>query len=383
METQDKMAGDPGGTDIETLELDGYRIVDIVAGDVQPTRELQYVVDRIIGEHSDTFYSDMLHAIASERFPEEDAKKMWQAILHHKYNISEKLGRNVGVRVAALDYLENIKKIIQAPKIVDETEFRKTLTLAVTDPLTGLYNRRKFNEELLLAIREASVAEKKFSLMMLDLDGFKKFNDTKGHQAGDEVLVQFAEILREELRKGSVIGRYGGDEMVIIVSGVDRPDAKKVAARICSVIQEKFRGYGITVSIGIAEFPDDGRSFEEMIAKADEVLYRAKEFGGNRVSCFVPVKLEYNPGDRDIMDVACVGDFNRWHKKFGTMIYNEAENRWEKNLNIKPGRYRYKFLVDGSRWMVDPAAEEYVDDGFGGRCSILTVRMEDCNVCEN
>ena len=128
-------------TDLDALELDGYRIVDILAGDVTPTREVQYVVDKILGEKKAEFYGNLIYNLTAETFAEEQARELWQGILHHKYIISEKLGRNVGVRVAALDYLENIKKIIESPKIIDETEFRKTLTFATQDSLTGLFNR--------------------------------------------------------------------------------------------------------------------------------------------------------------------------------------------------------------------------------------------------
>lgn len=135
-------------TEIENLESDGYRIVDAIAGDIKVTKELQYIVDRIIEKNRNTFYSDLLYRLTGERFSEPEAKQLWQEILQHKYIMSEKFGRNVGIRVASLDYLENIKKLIQMPKIIEESEFRKTVKLAAIDPLTQLYNRRVFIERV-------------------------------------------------------------------------------------------------------------------------------------------------------------------------------------------------------------------------------------------
>jgi diguanylate cyclase (GGDEF)-like protein len=381
MITERKKMTETRNEDLEKMELDGYHLIDIIAGDVQPTKELKYIVDKIIGERNSEFYSELLRNLTSEEFPEEKAKELWQGILHHKYIVSERLGRNVGVRVAALDYLENIKKIIKAPKIIDETEFRRTLTFATTDPLTGLFNRRKFNEQLIEEIKAAREKGGKFYLMMLDLDGFKRFNDSNGHQAGDIALQEFSSTLADELRKDSYISRYGGDEMVVILSGADKDAAKKVAERIRQRIEKEFKAIRITVSIGIAEFPTDGDYFDEIVSNVDEVLYRAKEFGGNRVACFVPVMFTYAPRDgMPVSEVACVGDFNKWQKKYGVMNYNEEKKKWCTTVMLKPGRYRYKFLIDGSKWIPDPGAKEFAEDGFGGKCSVIVVKIEECGV---
>ncbi|MFH2070309.1 MAG: diguanylate cyclase [Elusimicrobiota bacterium] len=362
---------------IEELEAEGYRIIDVIAGDTPLTTELKYIIDKIVQEKRGTFYSDILCTLASERFSEQEAKSLWEGILQHKYIVSEKLRRNVGIRVAALDYLENIKKIITMPKIIDEGEFRETLKFAERDALTDVFNRRAVLRELVDEIEYSGKNKEVFSLIMLDLDGYKNFNDTHGHQAGDIVLQEFAGLLKTISRKEDVIGRYGGDEFVIVLSDVNKISARVIAEKIRATVEREFKAsIGITVSLGIAEYPSDGKTQDDLISQSDEAMYRAKEFGGNKVIYFKPVEIVYAPHDKTVKKVSCAGDFNRWNKNLGIMKYVEDRQEWRLTLNLKPGVYKYKFIVDGTKWIADPAQVNCSDDGFGGRCSILSVGID-------
>ncbi|OIO02186.1 hypothetical protein AUJ67_03090 [Candidatus Desantisbacteria bacterium CG1_02_49_89] len=362
--------------EIEELEKQGYDIIDIIAGDVKPAREVQYLVDRVVKNKGGDFYGGILFELASVRFPEDRAKALWQEILRHKYIISERLGRNIGVRVATLDYLENIKKLISAPVIIPETEFAKTLKLSTTDDLTGLYNRRYLNNRLRAMVSEAQAERSRFSVLMMDLDGFKKFNDTQGHQAGDLILQEFARVLREGLRKSDMVARYGGDEMVCILPLTDKFIAKTVASKICEQVRKDFSEVKISLSTGIAEYPTDAADDEGLILQSDAAMYRAKAFGGSAVSYFHPVEITYRHTEPGPGDVACVGDFNRWNSKKGMMKPDEKPGVWKVSLDLLAGKYKYKFLIDGSKWVTDPSQVECGDDGFGGMCSVLSVRME-------
>ncbi|MFN3966474.1 MAG: diguanylate cyclase [Endomicrobiia bacterium] len=362
--------------EIDELESEGYGIIDVIAGDVKPTQEMQYIIDKISEEKRGTFYSDILYNLTSERFPEKEAKELWQEILRHKYIVSEMLKRNIGIRVAALDYMENIKKIIQAPKIIEETEFRKALKLAETDPLTGVLNRRSFIRNLIQEIQNAEQRNQKFSIMMIDLDGFKNLNDREGHAAGDLILQEFTLLLKSNLRKQDIIGRYGGDEFIVLLPGTNKYETKKVAEKIRVAVEKEFNSVGITVSIGIAEYPSEGTQSNILISNADEALYRAKEFGKNKVVYFKPVEIKYKTEDPEVKQVSCVGDFNGWNRKIGEMVYSPENKEWIFNINLKPGVYRYKFLLNGTNWIADPGSVENVDDCFGGLCSILRVDLE-------
>jgi diguanylate cyclase (GGDEF)-like protein len=364
------------GKTLDELEEEGYRIIDVVAGDAPTTSEIQYIIDKIVKEKRGTFYSDILQSLTSERFPEPDAKRFWQEILAHKYGISEKLGRNVGIRVASLDYLENVKKLIQVPKIIGEDEFRETIKLAATDSLTGVLNRRafmkRFNDEMGFARRE----NYRFSMFMIDLDNFKEFNDSRGHAAGDLILQEFTVILRNELRKNDIIGRYGGDEFTVILPGTPKEDARKIAEKVRGNIEREMRTVNITTSIGIAEFPTDSDYLDGLISTADEAMYRAKEYGRNRVMSFKEVVFRYKPAGNTVKEVCCLGDFNKWKRRQGIMTYKKETGEWVISFNLKPGRYRYKFLVDGTKWTNDPAMTETENDGYGGACSVLNVKAD-------
>lgn len=156
--------------------------------------------------------------------------------------------------------------------------------LSTSDALTGLYNRRyltqRLSEELLRSYRHKS----SFSVLMADVDEFKKYNDAFGHPAGDEVLKKVASILLNSTRSEDCTARYGGEEFAVLLTGTSGEVAAEVAERIRARVEsQKFAGRKITLSIGIAEFPDHGQSADEVIESADEALYAAKRAGRNRV----------------------------------------------------------------------------------------------------
>jgi diguanylate cyclase (GGDEF)-like protein len=160
--------------------------------------------------------------------------------------------------------------------------------LSVTDPLTGLANRRRLEAEIEREALRGDRLSRKFAVLMLDVDHFKKFNDTWGHQAGDDVLKRLARALQEQVREVDTAARYGGEEFTVILTETTAAEAMKVAERIrARVAEEKISQNGsevqVTVSVGLAEFPSDGKTPEAIIASADQALYKAKEAGRNRV----------------------------------------------------------------------------------------------------
>jgi diguanylate cyclase (GGDEF)-like protein len=158
--------------------------------------------------------------------------------------------------------------------------------LSASDSLTGLSNRRiltqRLSEELLRSQRQ----NHSFTVVMLDVDDFKKYNDAQGHPQGDEVLKRVANILRTSTRAGDCTARYGGDEFAVLLSGKGAEAALQLAERVRErVTEEEFLAGRITISAGIAEFPDHGHTAEAVISSADEALYQAKREGRNRVVC--------------------------------------------------------------------------------------------------
>lgn len=168
-------------------------------------------------------------------------------------------------------------------------DFENTYKLATTDSMTGLYNHRFFQEQMIFQIENSKRYNTKFSLLMIDIDFFKKFNDTYGHQAGDAVLKQVAELLKKSVRTSDIVARYGGEEMVIILPSNDFEHSFMAAEKICNKIaQTPFQlnakvTKNVTISLGVATFPDNGTTVVELIEFADRGLYKAKEHGRNQV----------------------------------------------------------------------------------------------------
>lgn len=173
--------------------------------------------------------------------------------------------------------------------IIKSRDFERQYLLATTDGLTELYNHRYFEEQLKLVLESSKREGSQFSLIILDIDFFKKFNDTYGHQAGDAVLRQVAQTLKKNVRASDIVFRYGGEEMSIILNHTEYDAAVTVAEKLCNKISSRdFRlpngkDVKVTISLGASTFPADGINPEEVVESADKRLYNAKENGRNRV----------------------------------------------------------------------------------------------------
>lgn len=161
--------------------------------------------------------------------------------------------------------------------------------LSLTDGLTGVWNRRYFQMQFRQVLATASRFDRPFSIMMLDLDHFKRVNDTHGHQRGDAILVEFSQRVSAALREIDTFARYGGEEFICLLAETGLGGAATTAEKIREVIKSKaFGGVGdepitLTVSIGVASYPEHGDSFRGLVEAADQAMYRAKQEGRDRV----------------------------------------------------------------------------------------------------
>ncbi len=168
--------------------------------------------------------------------------------------------------------------------VENSQEFEDTLIKAHTDSLTGLWNHGYFQYKLDEEIEKTKTQGKTMSMMMVDLDNFKKFNDTFGHIQGDSALKKISEILKESSRKADILCRYGGEEFSLIVPTAGKDEALNLAERIRKSVQDKeILGNRFTVSIGIASFPIDAGDKRTLVRKSDEALYEAKKRGKNQI----------------------------------------------------------------------------------------------------
>jgi len=176
-----------------------------------------------------------------------------------------------------------------AKYLIKSKDFEHQYKLATTDGLTELYNHRYFQDTIKQQVDQSKRYEKEFSLIMIDIDFFKTFNDKYGHQAGDAVLKQVAQVLKKNTRSSDYVCRYGGEEMAIILPNTNyeetminaeriRKEIEKTSFKLSSTQEEH-----VTVSMGVATFPECGNTSQDIIKFADEALYYAKENGRNQV----------------------------------------------------------------------------------------------------
>ena len=173
--------------------------------------------------------------------------------------------------------------------LIKSRDFEQQYKLATTDGLTELYNHRYFQEQIRMQVEQSKRYNSSFSLIIIDIDFFKRFNDTFGHQSGDAVLRQVAQTLKRNVRTTDIVCRYGGEEMSIILPNTPKEEAFSTAQKICDrVANKKFRLFNgketnVTISLGVSTFPADGESAVDIIEAADKRLYNAKNNGRNQV----------------------------------------------------------------------------------------------------
>ncbi len=202
-----------------------------------------------------------------------------------------------GVQAGADDFLvkpldrglliERVKSLLGVKEEYEKVlaSYRVAEKDSISDPLTGLYNRRYMEDALVKEFRNAERYNKNLSVLMIDIDFFKKYNDLHGHQEGDKLLVKLAEVFKDTIREVDVAARYGGEEFIIIQPETPSDMAMVAAERIRHIVESVV---GVTVSIGISTYPEDADSGDGLVEKADKALYVAKNSGRNRTEKYSP-----------------------------------------------------------------------------------------------
>jgi two-component system cell cycle response regulator len=215
-----------------------------------------------------------------------------------------------GLELGANDYilrpidrnelLARVRSQIRQKRYQDRlvSNYQSSLSMALTDPLTGLFNRRYLMGHLERLMARSDERKKGFALLMFDLDHFKLVNDTHGHAAGDRVLKEFADRVTRHLRNFDLAARIGGEEFVVVLPEMELETVRMVAQRLCSVIGEEPMSYNshggqlhVTTSVGMTIAGEDDELVSAVLQRADTALYRAKHNGRNRV------EIELSDGD--------------------------------------------------------------------------------------
>jgi len=272
------------GLGLTQLLCGRLREIDLHGGAIDDTlRELG-------AAHGDGVYSELLHILCNLRFDGAEAEQRWNEILEHRHAMERRLGAPLDLRVALFSYFVDVQRRLNNPKIIELSDFERARESAYTDELTGLRNYRFFAEQLNHEVLRTDQYDEPLSLIMIDVDHFKQFNDRNGHEAGNEVLRRVAAIVRQTLRKVDVGARYGGEEFAIILPSTPKVGAQLAAERLRAAIeaqefpQAAAQPLGrLTASFGVATYPADGRTAKELVEHADRALYVAKADGRNRV----------------------------------------------------------------------------------------------------
>ncbi len=249
-------------------------------------------------EFGQRIYSEAVYQLSHLELQPEAARKILLDILDHRRTMSLALGRDVSLLTAASDYLTAVRPMLRDPLLLDAGVLALKEEIALKDELTGLFNRRYFNQELPREIERFRRFGQPFALRLLDLDNFKAFNDAHGHSAGDAALAQLAELMCNGARGYDHVVRYGGEEFALILPQSRQHDAQAVAERIREEAARHLVRYEdmelgpVTVSIGAAVFPQDALDMDTLVHRADEALFEAKALR-NTVRMFRDAKRQH------------------------------------------------------------------------------------------
>ena len=218
---------------------------------------------------------------------ESQCLQLWEEMLTRRRELSTQLRRPISLATVLMDVLSTAG-LLRVPVMLEYGEFRNLQVNAVTDPLTGLYNRRLFAESFEKELNRARRYGLPLSILILDLRRFKDVNDKYGHPRGDDVLRAVAGTLQKTMRTSDSAFRIGGDEFALLLPQTDAPQALALSRRIGSVFAESLEPLHLAISViidhGLATFPQDGDQSDLLIRTADERLYRLKHAGHSRIA---------------------------------------------------------------------------------------------------
>jgi len=267
-------------------------------------------------------YAVLLFVLTQLDFAPSKALDHWLRILGQWEDLNRQVPEKVDLRVAVLQYfLRSGQRKLRNPAIVEIKILRKTQDSAIYDELTRLYNFRYFQDRVVSEVRRATRYDAPLSLMMIDADDFKSFNDSKGHLAGNMALRRIATVLRKTVREVDVTTRYGGEEFAILLPSTPKLAALKLGEKVRQAIEKAEIGCDgkrvcrpLTVSIGVASLPGDAASATELVDRADRALYIAKSIGKNCVKPFSDERREHTR-----LEATIPGRFNVLEKGFHSL----------------------------------------------------------------
>ncbi len=275
------------------------------------------------------------------------------------------------------------------------------------DPLTGLYNRREFEAQLDQFLDAARNQDAQHALCYVDLDQFKVVNDVCGHNAGDELLRQLAEILQNQIRDADVLARLGGDEFGVLLTHCSLEQATRIAENLRSALHafrflHEERSFEVGASIGVIEINSASRSAEELMSAADIACYAAKDSGRNRIHVYQPTdnELEERRGEMNwVSEVHMALDEDRFNLLFQPIIpvtpTDSAIARYELLLRMQrgnecvlpmafiPAAERYKLMPEIDRWVVRKTISLLTEYEQFSRTAMVLINLSGQSLCDS
>jgi diguanylate cyclase (GGDEF)-like protein len=276
------------------------RLLELLAEDAHNAERLGRRLDQLARETGIEAHSALLLVLTHLAFDEAEARRHWDAIVAHVAQLSATLSREVGIRVAALDYFLNVNRHLVQPTLIDIEMLDAGPLDAGVDETTGLVSDRRLRTALQTELRRARRYRQKASVVLIDVDDFRDVNERCGVLVGDRLLRELAIVLKNNVRDIDVAGRPGEDEMALVLPETDRNGALLVAERFRREAETFFARreaaggpVGLTVSAGVACYPDDATTAELLLERAAQALYQAKATGKNAVHLYHPERRRY------------------------------------------------------------------------------------------
>jgi diguanylate cyclase (GGDEF)-like protein len=329
------------------------------------------------------FLQRLLRGLTSVDVTEKESIVHWERILARRNELAQKLGRPCSLRTAAVDYFGELQ-LLRKPILLEYEELEKLRYSAATDPLTGLKNRRMFEEYLSREINRSARYGTSFVLLLLDLRRFKLANDTYGHATGDEILRSVARASVETIRGSDISCRIGGDEFAILLPQSERASAEVLAERIA----RKFEAYAkslapdtpVGIDYGIAIFPEDGEGATELFLSADKNLYESKQRASRRLEPGVSAPTSTPGFEARVREVESATDLEERRRSAGFVPPPHLGLAGEEIQPSEhaPDRRKYERIpVEGARQLGvvrlgdKSRAVKLVNLSFGGVCLLM------------
>jgi len=288
----------------ENMEAIRELLLDIFERSSDDDNNLIKALQDLVTQKGKGVYTHIFQILTNLEINPEEAEKHWQKIILNRHDLSKAIGREVNLITAVCDYFCSVNKSLHNPKIIEIHLFEKATKSITFDNLTGLINRKTFDETLRREVSRAKRHDLSLTLLFIDLDDFKLVNDTLGHLAGDKVLKKVAHLIMAEKRSEDIAARYGGEEIALLLPETCKADGWLIGERIRRKVGEIRIPYdnqsiNITLSGGIASFPIDADDDLTLLKNADLAMYRAKSFGKNNISFFSmdkrkDIRMDYN-----------------------------------------------------------------------------------------